>query len=139
MMGLSKIRGAIAVAACLMTGSCVRSGGSASGELEPTASITVRNQGRDRIQVYLVGEKDDWYIGHLEPLETARLALPQFGFASASRAVSLVVVPGWSRSLEPRREPRAAFSFDEVADNLPGQEWIFVNGQLEGPVRARVR
>jgi hypothetical protein len=139
MVGISKIRGIIAFVACLMTWSCVRSGGSAPGELTPTASITLHNQGRDRIQVYLVGEKEDWYIGRLEPLETAHLVLPQFGFASAARAVSLAVVPGWSRSLEPRREPRATFSFDEITDNLPGQEWTFVNGQLEGPMRARAR
>jgi hypothetical protein len=95
MMGISKIRGIIAFVACLMTWSCVRSRRSASGELTPAAAIIVHNQGRDRIQVYLVGEKEDWYIGRLEPLETAHLALPQFGFPEASRAVSVAVVPGW--------------------------------------------
>jgi hypothetical protein len=139
MSGISKIRGVIAVAACLVSTSCVRLGGSASGDLAPRATITFHNQGRERVQVYLVGEKEDWFIGRLEPLETARLALPQFGFTSASRSVALAVLPGWSKNLEPRRDPRATFSIDEVTDGLAGEEWFFVSGQLEGPVRRRDR
>lgn len=138
-MGSSKIRGLIAVAACLVSASCIRSSGSASGELAPSATITFHNQGRDRVQVYLVGEKEDWLIGRLEPLQTARLALPRFGFESSPQAVAIAVVPGWSRTLQPRREPRATLSIDEVNDDLPGQEWIFVNGQLDGPLRSRAR
>lgn len=139
MSHLSKIRGMIAVAACVLSAACFRAGGAASGELAPGATITFHNQGRDRIQVYLVGEKEEWLIGRLEPLETARLALPQFGFVTASRAVSVAVVPGWFTNLQARHEPRAAFSIDECTENLPGQEWRFVNGQLEGPLHARAR
>lgn len=136
-MGIANIRGVITVAACLLNASCVKLGGSAPGELAPSAAITFHNQGRDRVQVYLVGEKEDWLIGRLEPLETARLPLPQFGFASAPQAVAVVVVPGWSRNLQPRRDPHAAVSIDETSDKLAGEEWIFVNGQLQGPLRAQ--
>lgn len=134
-MGTSNIRGVIIVAACFLSASCVRHGGLAPGGPAPSGTITFRNQGRDRVQVYLVGEKQDWLIGRLEPLQTARLALPQFGFASAPQTVALAVVPGWSRSLQPRRDPRAAVSIDEISDNLAGEEWIFVNGILQGPLR----
>jgi hypothetical protein len=139
MIGISKIRGMIAVAVCLVSASCVRLGGSASGDLAPRATITFHNQGRDLVQVYLVGEKEDWLIGRLEPLETARLALPQFGFASAARSVALAVLPGWSKNLEPRRDPRATFSIDEVTDDLAGEVWFFVGGQLQGPLRGHDR
>lgn len=134
-MGIANTRGLITLAAFLMSASCVKLGGSARGDLAPTATITVHNQGRDRVQVYLVGEKDEWLIGRLEPLQTAHFPLPRFGFASAPQAVAVAVVPGWSQNLQPRRDPHAAFSIDQVSDNLAGEEWVFVNGQLEGPVR----
>ena len=138
-MGIANIRGLITVAACLLSASCVQHGRSAPGELAPSATITFHNQGRDRVQVYLVGEKEDWLIGRLEPLETARLPLPQFGFASAPQAVALAVVPGWTRNLQPRRDPHATVSIDEISDNLAGEEWIFVNGLLQGPWRRQSR
>ena len=136
-MGTSKIRAAIALAASLTGAACVRPRGRAPGELPPKATITFRNQGSDRVQVYLVGETRDWFIGRLEPRQTAHLAVPRFGFMTASQAVSVAVVPGWSANAQPRREPRTTFSIDELTDDLPGQEWIFVNGRLEGPLHAR--
>ena len=140
MTGMSKIRGVIALAASLSSASCVRPADHASGELAPKPTITFRNQDRDRIKVYLIGENHFWLIGRLEPLQTAHLALPEFGFASTSQAVSVAVVPGWSANTLPRRDPGggATFSIDELTDDLPGEEWIFVNGQLAGPLRARV-
>ena len=138
MMGMSKIHGVIALAASLLSASCVRPAAHASGELAPKPTIVFRNQGRDRIKVYLVGENRVWLIGRLEPLETAHLALPEFGFVSTSQAVSVAVVPGWSANTLPGRDPGATFSIDELTDDLPGEEWIFVNGQLAGPLRAQV-
>ena len=139
MMGIANIRGATVLAACLAIASCVHRSAAAAGDLPRSATITVHNQGRDRIQVYLVSEKQDWLIGRLEPLETARLPLPEFGFTATPQAVALAVVPGWTRNLQPGRDPNAALSIDEVTDDLPGEEWIYVNGQLQGPLRAQVR
>lgn len=136
-MGSGSIRGVSTLAACLVIASCASPGAKSAGRPEPSATITFHNQARDRIQIYLVGEKEDWLIGRLEPLQTAHLALPQFGIASAPLGVALVVIPGWSGNAQPRRDPRAAVSIDQVSDNLPGEEWIFLNGQLQGPLRAR--
>ena len=138
-MGSGNIRGVSTLAACLLIASCALPGANSTRQTAPSATITFRNEGRDRIQVYLVGEKQDWLIGRLEPLQTARLPLPEFGFASASQTVTLTVVPGWSGNAQPRRDPRAAVSIDQVSDNLPGEEWIFLNGQLQGPVQAGPR
>lgn len=138
-MGSGSIRGVRTLAACLAIASCVSPGAKSPGRPEPSATITFHNKGHDRIQVYLVGEKENWLIGRLEPLQTADLAIPQFGFASAPLGVAVVVVPGWSRSQQPRLDPRAAVSSDEVSDNLPGEEWIFVDGRLQGPLRASRR
>lgn len=138
-MGSGNIRRVSTLAACLLIASCALPGAKSTGRPEPSATITFHNQGRDRIQVYLVGEKENWMIGRLEPLQTAHLALPRFGFASAPLGVALVVLPGWSGSQQPRLDPQAAISNDEVSDNLPGEEWIFVDGQLQGPLRSQSR
>ncbi len=138
-MGSGKIRGVSTLAACLLIASCVSLGAKSSRRPEPSTTITFHNQGRERIQVYLVAEKQDWLIGRLEPLQTARLRLPELGFAATSQSLALAVVPGWSGNVLPRRDPRATFSIDEVSDNLPGEEWIFINGQLRGPLRGQSR
>ena len=98
-------------------------------------TITFRNSGRDRIQVYLIGERENWLLGRLDPLETARLRLPAGSFAVTAEAVVLAVLPGWSRSLEPRADRRATMSIAERGTELAGEEWLFVNGQLQGPRR----
>src|SRR5512142_3553769 len=99
MMGSCSIRGVSTLAACLLIASCASPGAKSSGRPEPSTTITFRNQDRDRVQVYLVGEQQDWLIGRLEPLETAHLPLPKLGFAATSQPVALVVVPGWARNL----------------------------------------
>src|SRR5699024_2849156 len=98
-------------------------------------TITFRNSGRDRIQVYLIGERENWLLGRLEPLQTARLRLPESSFVVTGEAVVLAVLPGWSRSLEPRADHRATMSIAERGTELAGEEWLFVNGQLQGPRR----
>ena len=137
MMNSAVLRGVITLAACFVTPACFSP--KATGRAAPGATITFHNQGRDRIQVYLVGEKHDWLIGRVEPRQTAHLALPQFGIASTPQAVALAVVPGWSGNLQPRLDPRTTFSIDEVNENLAGEEWVFVDGRLNGPVRGRRR
>ena len=138
-MGSGNIRGVSTFAACLLIASCALPGAKSSGRPEPSTTITFHNQGRDRIQVYLVAEKQEWLIGRLEPLQTARLPLPELGFAATSQSLALAVVPGWSGNVQPRRDPRATFSIDEVSDNLPGEEWVFVDGRLRGPLRGQSR
>ena len=137
MMNSAVIRGVITLAASFLIWACVSP--RASGRASPDTTITFHNQGRDRIQVYLVGEKQEWLIGRLEPRQTARLALPQFGIASTPQAVALAVVPGWSRNSQPRRDSRTTVSIEEVSDNLAGEEWVFVDGRLQGPMRRHGR
>lgn len=135
-MSFKNIRSAITLAAAISIASCAQHHASAPEPASPAGTVLFRNQSRDRIQVYLAGEKEDWLLGRLESLETAHLRLPESPIATAQKLV-LVVVPDWSRTLEPRRAPRAILSIKESSSNLPGEEWIFVGGQLQGPLRAR--
>jgi hypothetical protein len=55
------------------------------------------------------------------------------------QSVVLAVIPDWSRNLQPRRDRRAVLSIKERTYNLPGEEWIFVDGLLQGPLRGQFR
>lgn len=136
-MAINKLRSAVTLSAALVIASCVQHNAAPlQNDNTPTVTITFRNQSRDRIQVYLVGEKEDWLLGRLEALETAHLSLPAASIAAA-QSVVIAVIPDWSRSLQPRRDRRAVLSIKERTYNLAGEEWIFVDGQLQGPLRAQ--
>lgn len=132
-MGIPTTRCAFPLAACLLLISCAPSPRMALARPEPARTITFHNNGRERVQVYLIGQKEDWLLGRLEPLERAQLRLPASSFVETDEAVVLAVLPGWSRSLSPRTDWRAVRSIEERGSQLPGAEWRFVNGQLQGP------
>jgi hypothetical protein len=97
----------------------------------PARSIMFHNDGRERVQVYLIGEEDNWLLGRLEPSETARLRLPE-SFVATGAVVVLAVLPGWARSLAPRADHRVALSITEHGGDLPGEERFSVNGRAQG-------
>ncbi|HMC55110.1 MAG TPA: hypothetical protein VKH19_08080 [Gemmatimonadaceae bacterium] len=99
----------------------------------PLGEIVFHNSSGNRIQVYLVADNAEWLLGRLEPYETARLRVPQPARAEERQMVSLVVIRGWSRALDARQRADAPRSLREVHQELVGQDWMFVNGQLAGP------
>ena len=134
-MGVTRIRRISLLAAGLLIVSCAQRQAGAPAPTPSERTITFRNSSRDRIQVYLVGQKESWLLGRLDGMETARLRLPGAYSELAGEGVVLAVLPGWSRSLAPRADRRVALSIPEPAHYLPGEEWMFVNGQLQGPRR----
>lgn len=135
-MGIARIR-IVTLTTTILIASCVRHQVATEGPPDSDAVVIFHNQGHDRIQVYLVGETQERLLGRLEPLETARLVLPEWSFDEAPGTVRLAVIPGWSKDLRPSLNGRAAFSIKEFKRNLPGEEWIFVGGQLIGPSRGQ--
>jgi len=134
-MGVANIRRISLLAAGLLIVSCTQHQGPAPLPEPSARTITFHNSSRDRIQVYLVGQKESWLLGRLEGMETARLRLPESSSDLWDEGVVLAVLPGWARSLAPRADHRVALSITEPGRDLPGEEWIFVNGQLQGPRR----
>ena len=135
-MGIARIR-IISLAVTIPIVSCLQHQVAPEGPLESDAAVVFHNQGHDRIQVYLVGETQERLLGRLEPLETARLVLPEWAVDAAPGTVRLAVIPGWSKDLRPSVNGRATFSIKEFKRNLPGAEWTFVGGQLVGPSRGQ--
>jgi hypothetical protein len=136
-MGIAKIRIVITLTAANLIASCTQHHVALEAPLKSDAAIIFHNQGHDRIQVYLIGETQERLLGRLEALETARLQLPEWLSEAAPGAVRLAVIPGWSKDLRPSLNGRAIFSIKEFRENLPGEEWTFVGGQLMGPWRGQ--
>jgi hypothetical protein len=134
-MGIANLGGMASLAAGVMIVSCATYKRPAMVESARTETIIFQNRSPERIQVYLIGEKQDWLLGRLDPMETARLRLPPSAWGESREAVVLAVLPGWTKSLAPRSDRRAAVSIAEIGSNLPGEHWSFVNGQLQGPRR----
>ena len=132
-MGAAKFRNLFILAAGILLASCRQQQNVSPAPRPSIRTITFHNNGRDRIQVYLIGQKEDWLLGRLEPFQTTTLRLPESSLTDGEEAVVLAVLPGWSRTLAPRTDQRAARSIAERGSFLPGEEWVFVNGQLLGP------
>ena len=129
-MGIAKIRSLASLAAAMLIASCMQHQTTSTRPSMSARTVTFHNRGRDRIQVYLIGANEEWLLGRLEPLETVHLKLPESS-SVAGEPVVLAVIPGWSRSPAPRRDRRAMISVAERSSNLPGEEWTFVNGQVQ--------
>ncbi len=111
---------------------CVRSAVHADGPATAGArseSLRFDNEGRDRVDVYLVGEARTWRLGRLEPGETRGLTLPRDIPVIDLGRLQLVVLANATASLEPMRDPRAV-SRRVPLGALMGQRWAFVQGHL---------
>jgi hypothetical protein len=134
-MGIHNLGSIASLAAGVLIASCASPRRPVTSASILSETIIFQNRGPDRIQVYLIGQRQDWLLGRLDPMETARLRLPAASWGESRESVMLAVLPGWTKSLAPRSDRRATLSIAEIASNLPGAHWSFANGQLQGPRR----
>ena len=128
-------RALVSMLAVLSLGACTtHTGAHAAGREEAARgrplSIRFMNESRDRIHVYLVGERREWLLGRVEPGTVAWLALPTRALTGDAGYVRLAVIAGAGPSLQAGREPRAVQSLAEPAAALLEREWSFGQGQL---------
>jgi hypothetical protein len=89
------------------------------------------NEGRDRVDVYLVGETRAWRIGRLEPGQARWLSVPRDIPGSDRGRLQLVVLANATASVDPMRDPRAVMTIRQPLGALAGQQWSFAQGQLK--------
>jgi hypothetical protein len=97
------------------------------------------NRGLDRLDVYLLDETRDWYLGSVEPGALALLPLPRDPAFGAKGMVRLAVVAGVAAGAahrpRPSREPGAVRTVWQPLTRLLRQEWMFAVGDLIGQAR----
>jgi len=99
---------------------------------ESSAPLSIRfdNGERERVQVYLVGERREWLLGRVEPGAVAVLKVPDAWRESTSGVVQLAVVRGERSTLQVSRDSRAMLSVAQPMSVLTTQRWRVAQGQL---------
>jgi hypothetical protein len=92
--------------------------------------IQVDNDSRDPIDVYLVAETREWFVGRVAPGVKTWLPVPERALSSSPGMVRLVALPNAPRSMSARRDPRAIVSLSQPATALIDQRWAFTQGQF---------
>jgi hypothetical protein len=97
------------------------------------------NRSFERLDVYVMDETREWYLGRVEPGARALLPLPRdSSFVSrgtARLAVLAGVLPGAAHRLRASREPGAVLTVWQPLTRLLRQEWMFAVGDLMGQFR----
>jgi hypothetical protein len=127
---LAALLGVVSLGAC-----ATRSAGPATPSTAAAAArpvIVAENEGRDWLDVYVLHELGEWYLGRLAPGARATLPLPAALRGDVSPTVRLAVLPGAARTTHPSRDPRTVVSIAQPVSAVLGQRWTFVQGQLTG-------
>ena len=125
----------IAVLFASLLAGCAPQATSRPAQLQPgpvAATFVFRNLSRDRIAVYLVEDTRESLLGRLEPLESARLPLPD-RVLTTHETVRLAILANGHTSLQPSRETGALVSLRRPGTSIIGQSWAYTAGQLSEP------
>ena len=97
------------------------------------------NRGVHWLDVYLLDDTREWYLGRVEPGSLALLPRPRdpsFGARGMVRlAVLAGVAPGAPHRVRPSREPGAVLTVWQPLTRLLRQDWMFAVGDLMGYFR----
>jgi hypothetical protein len=99
----------------------------------------LENRDLERLDVYLIDDTGEVFLGRVEPAAFAPLALPVDVIARSHGMARLAVIPGVaagaSRTLRPSREAAVVLTVWQPLARLLGQDWVFGVGQLTGRLR----
>ena len=119
----------LALGACARGPAPVTWEGSAASEESPLA-IRFDNEAEARVDVYLVGEQREWWLGRVAPGAHTTLQIPPGARVAISGFVRLAVLPDAPISMRASRDPRAAITIAQPATELLSQKWTFSHPQM---------
>lgn len=122
----------LALAACARGPSPVTFDGGAATSSEPFG-VRFENEADRYVDVYLVGERREWWLGRVAPGARTTLRIPDAARAEAPEFVRLAVLVGEQRTLAAGRDSRATFTIPQPASNLLDQRWTFRQTPLTTP------
>ncbi|HEX4684984.1 MAG TPA: hypothetical protein VH277_19850 [Gemmatimonadaceae bacterium] len=89
------------------------------------SAITFDNESGAYVDVYLLTEQRQWWLGRVAQGGRATLRLPAAELGETPTFVRLAVLAGRPRSLQVSREPNALFSISQLLSALMSQRWSF--------------
>ena len=126
----------VPLAAAFALGACATAAPSRMRDDRTVTHLTVRveNSSRERIRVYLVGERREWFLGPVEAGMVSLLTVPERSLGAGT--VQLAVLTGAGASMQVGRDPHAVTSMGQPMGALLGQRWTYAHGMLM-PMRLR--
>jgi len=92
--------------------------------------IAFDNDAREHVQVYLVSEFRQWYLGRVEPGARRTLRVPDEAIVTSPQRLQLAIMVGLPISPHVTGDPRAMFTIAQPASHLFSQDWSVAQGQL---------
>jgi hypothetical protein len=131
----SKLVSVAAVTTLLLAaGGCAASSQPGAGQTAPATArhrvVPFENTTRDVVQVYLVSEQREWFLGRVEEGARVALRLPQESLAADAGLMRLVVLMGDQPSQPAAHDPRAVIAFSLPVTQLARQQWTMSPGLL---------
>ena len=128
----------VSLAATLALGACARgpSPTTWSDAAETTArgaSIPFVNEAETYVDVYLVGETREWWLGRVAPGARTTLRIREKLLAATSGYLRLAVLAGVPLTMQAARDPRATLTIAQPGQSLFDQRWTFRQSQVSAP------
>jgi len=129
---------AISLAATLALGACARgpSPSTWSGTAAATsegATIRFVNEAESSVDVYLVGETRQWWLGRVAPGARTTLRISNEALTTTSGYLRLAVLAGAPLTMQAARDPRATLTIAQPGQSLLDQRWTFRQSQVMAP------
>ena len=124
-----------ALTAMLALGACARGPAPIAWEGAPIVAgdrttIRFENEGETYVDVYLVGDTREWWLGRVAPGARTTLRIKDVALATTSGYVRLAVLSDAPLTLQAARDPRATLTIAQPGASLLSQRWTFRKTQL---------
>ena len=127
---LTLLLGTLPLAGCATRSG--RSEASRGAEAAARPAIRANNEGSDWLDLYLIGDTREWYLGRVAAGGKAWLPLPADFPPDRQGTVQLAGIAGARRGLQAGRDARAIVTVQQSVTALLGQHWRFSHRQLTG-------
>ena len=95
--------------------------------------IRFENEARTYVDVYLIGETRQWWLGRVAPGANTTLRIKDEALEVTSGYVRLAVLPDGPLTVQAARDPRATLTIAQPGASLLSQRWTFRQSQLTAP------
>ena len=123
---------AISLAAMLALGACA-GGPRPATRAEAATTIGFVNEAESYVDVYLVSETRQWWLGRVAPGARTTLRISNEALITTSGYLRLAVLAGAPLTVQAARDPRATLTIAQPGQSLLDQRWTFRQSQLTAP------
>ena len=123
---------AISLAAMLALGACA-GGPRPATRAEAATTIGFMNEAESYVDVYLVSETRQWWLGRVAPGARTTLRISNETLITTSGYLRLAVLAGAPLTVQAARDPRATLTIAQPGQSLLDQRWTFRQSQLTAP------